>query len=196
MEIYLDIHIPYLYVLYRTLEQLKPQYILELGLGQSTKMISQYAAAHPSTQHHIVEHDANWVDFFSKTNSLPTNSIVHLLDLTFVEHENATHPVRRYKDFENEFSGKQFHFISIDAPLGGDMKDLARIDCLDLIPECLSESFAIMIDDFNRHGEQKTVELLVAKLSGAGIDFRQGYYSGEKDLCIIASADNGFLCSM
>ena len=36
---------PYLYVMYRVLNETRPKRILELGLGQSTRMIAQYAAA-------------------------------------------------------------------------------------------------------------------------------------------------------
>lgn len=34
----------YLYVLYRVLNEIKPRNILELGMGQTTRMIGQYAA--------------------------------------------------------------------------------------------------------------------------------------------------------
>ena len=57
---------PYLYVMYRVLDVVRPKAILELGLGQSTKMIAQYSMANTDVKHYVVERDLNWVAFFSK----------------------------------------------------------------------------------------------------------------------------------
>ena len=46
---------PYLYVMYRVLNETRPKRILELGLGQSTRMIAQYAAAFQDVEHIVVE---------------------------------------------------------------------------------------------------------------------------------------------
>ena len=56
----------YLYVMYRVLNEIHPRRILELGLGQSTRMLGQYAAAHENVSHFVVEHDPEWIDFFQR----------------------------------------------------------------------------------------------------------------------------------
>ena len=56
----------YLYVLYRILESVQPQSILELGLGQSTQMMTQYAEYAEDCRHYIVEHDPAWIEFYKK----------------------------------------------------------------------------------------------------------------------------------
>jgi len=45
----------FLFVLYSVLSKAEPKSILELGLGQSTHMITQYAAANPDVQHIVTE---------------------------------------------------------------------------------------------------------------------------------------------
>lgn len=76
------------------------------------------------------------------------------------------------------------------------MKDLARIDAPCLVPDKLKDSFAIIIDDYNRTGEQGMTTLLDAKLEEASIPRHPGIYRGEKNTAVISSDDLSFLCSM
>lgn len=185
----------YLYVLYRILDEVRPRHILELGLGQSTKMIAQYASAFPEVKHQVVEHDSEWISFFKRNYQIPENTEIVQLPGDFVPYKEAE-AVRVYKDFGAQFERQKFDFISIDAPLGGDMKQYARIDVLQLIPNCLSDDFIIMIDDCNRTGEQATVRDIEEKLKSCSIPCRIGKYSGDKDAVVIASEKNKFVCSM
>jgi len=184
----------YLYVLYRALNAASPEHILELGLGQSTKMISQYASW-KNAQHEVVEHDANWISFFSTDFSLPEQTQVVHLELTekpFLDDEK----VLVYQDFQKTFEGKKYDFIAIDAPFGGQANIYARIDIIDLLPECLNDSFVILIDDYNRKGEQRTVEVIEKKLTDCSIQFSSGVYYGAKYLYVITSENLSFLCTV
>lgn len=60
-----------MYVAYRILNDVKPKRILELGLGQSTKLIGQYAAAHQGVSHKVVENNADWISFFLNVSPPP-----------------------------------------------------------------------------------------------------------------------------
>ena len=104
--------------------------------------------------------------------------------------------VRVFKGFEEQFGGKKFDFISIDAPLGVDMKQYARIDVLKMLPGCLADSFIIMIDDTERSGETNTVNAMKEQLEQSGISFAVGRYSGDKDCTVICSENLKFVCSM
>lgn len=79
----------YLYVLYRILDDIRPSHILELGLGQSTKLIGQYAIfpeVSGNIKHVVVEHDAEWSKFFfGRNKSLCQNTQVVTLPLIDVE---------------------------------------------------------------------------------------------------------------
>ena len=59
-----------LYVMYRILDSVKPKKILELGLGQTTRMISQYSGYYHA-EHQVVEHDPKWIEFFATTYEVP-----------------------------------------------------------------------------------------------------------------------------
>jgi len=184
----------YLYVMYRVLNQIKPQSILELGLGQSTKMITQYAKCN-SVEHYVVEHDAVWIDFFKKEHDIAKNTTVVQLDREMIDY-NDVKDVRVFAGFTEKFAGKKFSYISIDAPLGGDMKELSRIDVLRLLPECLNDTFVITFDDVNRVGEANTAEEITRVLTESGIKFKTSLYKGETDFRLWCSEDVSFLCTL
>ena len=54
----------FLYTLYRVLNDMKPKNILEFGLGQSSKMIHQYANFYQNANAITCEHDSEWINFF------------------------------------------------------------------------------------------------------------------------------------
>lgn len=107
-----------LYVLYRILNEIRPQTILEIGLGQSTRMIAQYVEASPEVYHRVVEHDSSWIDFFSKQYALSPRSQIVQLDWDFINYNGAAN-VRCYRDFSAQFNDQRFDLILIDGPLGG-----------------------------------------------------------------------------
>lgn len=185
----------YLYAVYRILSQARPMHILELGLGQSTRLIAQYAASAPECKHTIVEHDPAWIRFFTEEFSLPGNS--HILQLELDRRQWGTDDqVRCYRDFASHLAGQTFDFISIDAPFGYDAKVYARVDVLDLLPQCLADQFVIVVDDYNRPGEQHMVADLERILTENGIPYARGRYEGEKTCLVIASEKYRFLTSL
>ena len=185
----------YLYALYRVLDEARPQRILDLGLGQSSRMLAQYAAAHCKVEHVIVEHDPEWISFFQNNFSLPANSHVVQLEREMVTYNDAD-SVRVFKDFAQKFTGRKFDLISIDAPLGADMKQYARIDVLGILPDCLLDNFVIMLDDSERPGETNTLKEMEKKLKEHGIAYRKGRYSGAKDMTVLCSENWAFFASM
>lgn len=185
----------FLYVMYRILNEVKPKSILELGLGQSTRMIAQYVRASSDVNHYVVEHDPGWIKFFSNNFAVPESTTIVQLPWDFRPYKEAER-VRCYKDFAANFKDKVFDFISIDGPLGGDMHQYARIDTLSIVPESLAENFVIMIDDTERSGEIGMIAELLAKLDAAGIKYKVGHYRGEKQATVICSLAWGFLSSM
>lgn len=186
---------PYLYVMYRVLNETRPKRILELGLGQSTRMIAQYAAAFQDVEHIVVEHDPEWVEFFCNDFPLPKNTKVVMLEREMVPYKDAD-AVRVFKGFKETFQGQKFDFISVDAPYGADMKQYSRIDVLNLIPDGLSEKFVIMVDDTERNGETHTISEIESYLTEAQILYSRGKYSGRKDCMIVCAKQIGFLSSL
>ncbi len=185
----------FLYVMYRVLNEAGPQKILELGLGQSTRMIAQYAMEHEGVEHIVVEDSQDWVSFFTNNFSMPPCSKIEMCETDMVPFQNAEQ-VRVYKGLKEKLEGKRFDFIAIDAPWGGDMKQYARIDILQMLPECLSENFVILFDDCQRIGEQHTVIEIEEYLKRCGISYKKGKYTGKKECIIFCAEQLGFLTTM
>jgi spermidine synthase len=183
------------YVLYRSLNEWKPRKILELGLGQSTKIVTQYVLANEGIEHYVVEHDQKWIDFFENQYYLPDETLLVRCNLMFSDYGGFS-GVRQYEGFFEKFSNKKFDLILIDGPLGGDMPHLARIDVLKLLPECLEKSFVIMMDDCNRKGEMNTFTKMQKKLEDEKVQHKTGKYKGAKELWLICSEDLEFLCTL
>lgn len=187
---------PFLYIIYRTLRETRPTRILELGLGETTRLLSQYTAANSKVEHCVVEHDSEWIDFFRQDFKQPSNTEIVQLPWGFVTFKDSKQPVRIYDGFAQRFAQGRYDFICIDGPLGGDMMEYARIDVLSLIPNHLAKSFVIIIDDYNRVGEQKTVNEIEQAFKRVNVKYRLGFYKGLETVCIICSEDLGFLCSL
>ncbi|MBN2822957.1 MAG: class I SAM-dependent methyltransferase [Coriobacteriia bacterium] len=185
---------PFLYVLYRVLDEIRPSRILELGLGQSTRMVAQYAEAHPGTTHVVVENDAEWRDFFLRSFRMGDATRLVMLDCEIVAYRGSE--VRVYAEFASAVAGERFDLLCIDGPLGGDMREYARVDILDIVSESLAPAFVIMFDDVERAPESRTMAETLKLLREAGIEHRSCRYSGIKDVGLICSADLRFLCSM
>ena len=185
----------YLYVVYRILDEMRPENILELGLGQSTKLIGEYVKGQDNAKHTVIENNEVWKSFFESTHELAENTKIEILPVAVKSFKDAGE-VREYDGFEEKLRGKKFDFISIDAPVSGDMKAFARVDVAKILPDCLEEEFVIVLDDCNRIAEEHTFKMMVEQLETSGKDIAYGYYQGAKKLGIICSSKWKFMCSM
>lgn len=186
---------PELYVMYRVLNEARPKRILELGLGQSTRMIAQYAAVHKDVEHTVVENDAEWIEFFKNDFALSECTKIVQLETEMLPYKDAD-AVRVFKGFREAFAGQKFDFIFIDAPLASDMTQYARIDVLRMLPECLSDDFVVMLDDAERSGETHTTAEMEKCIQENAIPYKKGRYCGKKDTILISAEHMSFLTSM
>ena len=182
---------PGLYALYRTLDELKPLSILELGLGQSTKIIGSYVnymnKKGYECRHCVVEHDKNWIDFFVSNNNIKETEIIQL-DMEEVEFNIegiGKTGVNIYVGFQQRLQGRKFDMIFIDAPLGSE--EYSRIDVANILPDCLSEQFVLMMDDCERKGEIRGLQLIESILQENQIAYGRGIYQGEKATILLVS---------
>lgn len=184
----------FLYVLYRALDEFQPRSILELGLGQSTRLASEYARQAEGVSHVVVEHDREWATAFAKNCPLPDETRILHLDLVEPATDSPGDP-HRYANFETAVGDEKYDLIVIDGPFGFG-KDVARVDILDILPGSLSDSFMIMLDDVNRAGELATTGLIEERLTATSTPFVSGIYRGEKDAWIAVSPDLKFLVTL
>jgi hypothetical protein len=186
----------YLYVMTRILNEKKPLNVLDIGLGISSTLISEYFrhVRNAEANHMIIEHDESWINFYCGTHKLSDYSkIVHQERITKEIDGNVFFG---YSDLKGALHGKKFSVISVDAPQGGAKHTYARRDIIDFLPDILESSWVILIDDADRKGEKRTISDIEKKLSDKGIEYCSGIYKGATSLCVIASVDNRFLCTM
>lgn len=185
----------YLYFMYKILDSGRFHSILDIGMGQTSKMIGQYVKVNTEATHYIIEDDKEWIDFCAPMLELGDNSIIYQMD--YVQKDYKGEKVRVYDGFKNRLDGYKFDYLSIDAPIGYDMKQYSRIDILSILPHCLKENWIIMIDDIDRIGEYNTFEEIKSILTKNEIDYVANIYpGGDKAFGIITSGDNKFFCTI
>lgn len=180
-----------MYTIFRTLNAMKPMNILEFGLGQTSKMVHQYAKYYNANAI-TCEHDEKWVEFFnnSKDGDYPIN--VQMMNLQTIQYRG--HNTLTYEDCSKTFSNQQFELILVDGPFGSD--HFSRSQIIDLAKKNLAQRFCIIIDDYERLGEQETTEEVQDVLKANNIHFRSRVYSAEKEHMLICSHDLEFLTTM
>jgi hypothetical protein len=174
-----------LYLLVRILSDYKPDKILEFGLGESSKIISKFLE-HELTQstHIIVEHDTEWVESFSSRFTLSErSSLLHLELESKMIHQFLA---KSYKGLRGRIV-ESYNLYVIDGPPVSER--YSRYDICFLADNFKStDEFIIIMDDYNRKGEQDTAGDLVKLISDKGIQAYTGTYTGKKSQLVIVTA--------
>jgi hypothetical protein len=174
----------FFYVLNRILSDYKPINILEIGLGESTKLISTFIESEiKKTNHVIVEHDQEWINSFNNKFKLSTYSKIIFCP---IKSENIKgHNSIVYFDLNEKVSNK-FDLYVIDGPHGSER--FSRYDIVKLANQfTTNDEFIIIFDDTNRKGEMDTIQDLITLLKSRNIKIHIGNYSGNKSQTIIAT---------
>lgn len=183
----------YIYVLTRILEEMRPQKVLDFGLGISSSIFSAYFSYYEETEKHIiVEQDKEWINFYQNRHSLSKKSMVFQRDI--VTKKISEREYYAYNDISEIVSGEKFDVISIDAPWGSNRN--SRRDIVEYLPDILNEHFVIIIDDTNRIGEKDTIKEIEDILKKSEIGFKKATYSGISNCTVIVSEKDAFLCSL
>jgi 16S rRNA G966 N2-methylase RsmD len=185
----------FLYRLFKVLELIKPTSILELGIGQSTKLTAQYIAYLNKQAHlHVIESDQQWLALFAE--ALPHHEHIHYHQLSTEIRSYSSHTTRAYKNFIQALpTATSFDFVIIDGPMGS--THYSRTNVLDLVEaNKLAESFIIILDDYDRQGEQHTAEELIKLLTQKKIPFQTKTHHGIKTQLLIFSPKYAFIGSV
>ncbi len=178
----------FLFLLFNVLENSNVKNILELGLGQSSKVTTQYVKNKcPEAKLTIIDNNKNWIDTFAPTLDKSSNIKIELRDI-----EKLPDKSLRYKAENFVQKNEKFDLVIIDGPLGMSQKT-PRSNILDLIPDNLSDNFIIILDDYERAGEKHTAKLIFKKLKALNINFNTSVTSGMKRQLLITSGECGYL---
>lgn len=180
-----------LYTLYRTLTAMKPTKIVEFGLGQSSKMIHQYANFY-KIKAITIEHDQLWIDFFCSGLEGNYDINIQMLDLSIIEYNGFE--TLTYKNFQSFVSDEKFELILVDAPFGS--KRYSRSQIIDMAHNNLSQSFCIIIDDTERQGEKDTIAEVCKVLDEKKIKYYSTTYTTIKSHTVICSENLRFLTTL
>ena len=159
-------------------------------MGQSTKMIGMYNHWNSDCRHIVVEHNEEWIEFFTNHFKLP--DITQIIKFPLVI--NTVNFEEEDGGFEEALKSERFDLICIDGPYG--KGDLARMDVISILPYCLNNRFIIILDDYNRPGETNTMRIMEQILSVNGIECCKGSYRGENETGLLVSADMEFVLTM
>jgi hypothetical protein len=182
----------FFYVLSRILKDYKPESVLELGLGESTKFISTFLDNYlPNTKHIVVEHDTAWIELFNEKFKLSNKSKIVCCDLEVLKINNFS--TTYYKNLNEKIDSK-FDLYIVDGPFGSDK--FSRYNIISLIDDFNQDSeFIILVDDYDRQGEKDTVNDIISFLKSKKIVFYTEIYKGLKSQIIIASEKYKFSTS-
>ena len=181
----------FIFSLFKILEDIEPINILEFGLGQTSKVTTQYVInREPNANLIIIEHDDNWISTFSK--KLTLNEKIQICQKNIINSEINNIAIDKYDNLDDIISNKKFDLIVIDGPLGYD-RTYPRTNVLDIIPKNLAQEFVILLDDAERLGEQNTAKLIFNKLEEHNIEYLKSYKNGLKKQLIITSPNYKFI---
>lgn len=174
-----------LYVIARVLADYKISSVVEFGLGESSKLVDACVYHHlPGCTHVIVEHDQAWIDHFAQRYAFKGNPRLITLDL--IEKEIKGNPVKTYKGIQEALVNAADLYV-IDAPFGSPRYSRYEIVTIALERFVPGSEFIIILDDYNRQGEQDTIADLLEVLKLKQIKVYTGLYTGSKSQMVIAT---------
>jgi hypothetical protein len=180
-----------LYTLYRVLNGIKPNNVLEFGLGQSSKMLHQYGNFfHANVV--TCEHDESWIRFFNEGRDGKYDVNIKKLELESIIYNGFE--TLSYKDIIKEIGNIKYDLIIVDGPFGS--KHFSRPQIIELSQKCLADSFCIIMDDTHREGEMETAIEVQRVLKDLGVNYCSTTYSSSKKHTLICSPDLNFLTSL
>jgi hypothetical protein len=183
----------FFYVLTRILNDYQPKQIIEFGLGESSKFVSTYLDNYLlDSEHLILEQDANWKSIFENKFELSKRSNIKVLPLKTKKHKEF-----EYNGYENieDIVQSKFDLYIIDGPFGS--PNYSRFDVFSLAEKLnLEDEFIIMMDDFDRKGEQQTTSELLELFENKNIKIYSEIYKGVKSVKVICTAKYKYVTSL
>lgn len=183
----------FFYILHRALSDFKPEKILEFGLGESTKFVSTFIENYfDNCEHLIIEHNDNWKTLFLEKFNLSNKSIIKILKLSQKDFNNFKY--NSYSSIENHIT-KSFDLYIVDGPLRS--QRYSRFDIVTLAQKFASDNeFIIIFDDYERHSEKETAQVLIEVLKKKNIKVKVKEFIGNKSVLVIATSSYEYITTI
>ncbi|MBR6356335.1 MAG: hypothetical protein IKR92_05725 [Alphaproteobacteria bacterium] len=182
----------FIYSLYRILDKVNPTNILEMGLGQTTRLTSQYIAyKNPAAHLTVCEHNLEWIDIYTPELPDADNIDIKHFDLEYFMQDGKQND--KYSGLSEYVKQQKYDLIIIDGPIGYG-KNLPRTNIFDLINNNnLADDFILIFDDAERAGEQATIAYTETLLHNKGVNFASFARYGSKKQYFITSQSRSFI---
>lgn len=172
--------------LYNALDRGKPDCVVEFGLGESSKLVHQYAMFYEASAV-TVESDESWIKFYTESYPKIRFNVEHdeVVRVTRDGYETDVFKNWNEPDHVRHIGGFERVLVAVDAPTAG-WGRFSRTNVLTLLPY-LEREFCIFIHDTEREGESYTANRVLNALLAAGRQAGSRAFMAAKGHTIIAS---------
>lgn len=184
----------FFYLLNRILSEVKPQRILEFGLGESSKVISVYLDNYLyNSKHLVIEQDESWLKAIQDKFSFSERSKLEHCSIKTENIQGFESTI--YKDLPTIITQPEFDLYVVDGPHGS--ARYSRFDLFDILMRTnIAHEFVVIFDDINRIGEKETFYHIVKQLQANGRNVMSRIYKSDKNIGIITTLKYKFTCSL
>lgn len=171
-----------LYVLTRALRELPVTRVLELGAGQTTRLLDSWARAHDGT---VVtfEHDLHWATKVAETVDPSRTQVLHL---PLEDYPAPGCSVKWYGvPRDNVLPRRDFDLVVVDGPVG--TKRYSRYGIVERIPEWLNKDWAVIWDDLDRPADLESFGALVNRLRSMNVAHDHVILDGDRTIGLVHS---------
>ncbi len=180
----------------------RPRTILELGAGQSTKILAAYVTAQGGRCMVTLEQDARWAaeveSRLGEVGATVDCRVRPLEPVTLTGPGFATREDVVWYSGCEDLSDRAFELILVDGPDHGVVGGVrySRAGLLRYMPSILAQRWIVIFDDAERHGERMTARSFQEILKAHGVPFARFDVRGEKTQLVFCSPEFSFLRSV
>lgn len=169
-----------LYCLIRALEELPIQRVLELGAGQSTKLLDAWSRSRKG-RFVTFEQDADWAARIAGECDSSSGSVLHL---PLVPISTPAGPGHWYAPPPaGALPEEGFDLLLVDGPVG--TRRFSRYGIVEHIPEWLGEEWGILWDDLDRVGDLESFAALIERLRAAHVVHDHLLLQGDRMIGVV-----------
>jgi hypothetical protein len=178
----------------------RPKRVLELGSGQTTKLLAHYYHENPGVEVCTLEHNASWVKslrpLLTKEGRCLDYRHAPLTDREFVCRGTGERIHTPWYTVPPEFKRQQFDLILVDGPDTGHGAPYTREGVLEYLPDILGSSFVVIFDDAERAEEMRLASAFERILRALNIGFVHFQIEAIKTQAVFCSSDLAYLRSV
>lgn len=166
-----------LYILIRALAEHSFNNVLELGAGETTRVLDAYAA-HTGASVTTVEHDARWVELLSREGVAPTHTMMPAPLISLQDARAGGYQGYELRDRLD--ADARFDLIVVDGPPGS--ARWSRYGAVELVGKHHAREFVALWDDVDRVGELQSFGASLSALKAADVDVDHHMFVSERTL--------------